>query len=89
MPGKTRRLLALAEICDGGRGSAAARTADVRVQVIREWVLQFNGDGAPGLIDREASEAGPRLNDKQRRALAEIVERSPSPQPERIAPRGS
>ncbi len=35
---QSRRLLALAEIYDGGRRSDAARLSGVGLQVIRDWV---------------------------------------------------
>ncbi len=74
-----RRLLALAEIYDGGRRSDAARLAGVGLQVIRDWVLRFNAEGANGLIDRMAPGNPSKLNTRQRRALAEIVEQGPIP----------
>ena len=40
--GQSRRLLALAEIYDGGRRRDAARIGDVGLQVIRDWVMRFN-----------------------------------------------
>ena len=46
--GQSRRLLALAEICDGGRRRDAARIGDVGLQVIRDWVLRFNTNGPDG-----------------------------------------
>ena len=44
-PVQVRRLLALAEIYDGGSRSAAARLGGVGVQSIRDWVLRFNAEG--------------------------------------------
>jgi transposase len=76
---QTRRLLALAVIYDGGSRSEAATTGGVGLQVIRDWVLRFNAEGAAGLLDRKAPGAVPRLNDEQRHALAEIVESGPIP----------
>ena len=43
--GQSRRLLALAEIYDGGKRGDAARIGDVGLQVIRDWVLRFNARG--------------------------------------------
>ena len=71
---RSRRLLALAEIYDGGRRTDAARIGAVRLQVIRDWVLRFNAQGPDGLIDRKAPGQRAKLNDEQRRALARIVE---------------
>jgi hypothetical protein len=40
-----RRLLALAEIFDGGSRSDAARIGGIGLQTIRDWVLRFNAKG--------------------------------------------
>jgi transposase len=77
--GQSRRLLALAEIYDGGRRTDAARIGDVGLQIIRDWVLRFNMEGPAGLIDRKAPGKSPKLNDAQRQALAEMVEQGPIP----------
>ena len=77
--GQSRRLLALAEIYDGGRRMAAARIGDVGLQVIRDWVLRFNARGPDGLIDGKATGMRPKLNNQQRQALARIVEDGPIP----------
>ena len=53
--GQSRRLLALAEIYDGGKRRDAARIGDVGLQVIRDWVLRFNARGPGGLIDGKAT----------------------------------
>jgi len=77
--GQSRRLLALAEIYDGGTRSDAARIGGVGLQVIRDWVLRFNADGPQGLIDRTAPGQPPKLNNTQRQALAWVVENGPIP----------
>ena len=76
---QTRRLLALAEIYDGGSRTDAARIGGVGLQTIRDWVLRFNALGPDGLIDRKAPGNPPKLNDDQRGALAKIVESGPIP----------
>ena len=76
---QARRLLALAEICDGGPRSDAARVGGVGLQTIRDWVLRFNARGPAGLIDGKAPGNASKLNDARRRALAGIVERGPIP----------
>lgn len=76
---QARRLLALAEIYDGGTRSDAARIGGVTLQIIRDWVLRFNARGADGLITGKAPGNRPKLNDEQRRALAAVVERGPIP----------
>ncbi len=77
--GQSRRLLALAEIYDGGRRKDAARIGDVGLQVIRDWVLRFNAKGPAGLIDGKATGKPPKLSDEQRQALARIVDSGPIP----------
>ena len=76
---QTRRLLALAVIYDGGRRDEAAEVGGVGLQVIRDWVLRFNVEGPGGLIDRKAPGQPPKLDEDQRRALAEVVESGPIP----------
>ena len=74
---QARRLLAMAEIYDGGSRGAAARIGDVGLQTVRDWVLRFNAKGPDGLIDGKAPGQPPKLNDAQRQALARIVESGP------------
>ena len=76
---QARRLLALAEICDGGARTDAARIGGVGLQTVRDWVLRFNARGPTGLIDGKAPGNPPKLNDEQRRALEQIVEAGPIP----------
>jgi transposase len=72
-----RRLLALAEIYDGGARSDAARIGCVGLQTVRDWVLRFNAGGADGLKTGKAPGQTPKLNDTQREALAAVLERGP------------
>src|SRR5580658_8127547 len=67
----TRRLLALAEIYDGGARREAARVGGVGLQTIRDWVLRFNDRGLDGLVDGKAPGQVSKLKDEQRRALVE------------------
>ena len=76
---QARRLLALAEIYDGGSRTDAARIGGVTLQIIRDWVLRFNACGPGGLINRKAPGNRPKLNDEHRRALASMVESGPIP----------
>ena len=77
--GQSRRLLALAEIYDGGRRTEAARIGTVGLQAVRDWVLRFNAKGPDGLIDGKATGKPAKLNDRQRQALARLVESGPIP----------
>ena len=74
---QTRRLLALAVICDGGLRGAAAEVGGVGPQAIRDWVLRLNARGPEGLID--VKHPGPKLNAEQHSALVRLVEAGPRP----------
>src|SRR5216683_4539548 len=76
---QTRRLLALAAIYDGGSRGDAARIGGVGLQTVRDWVLAFNAEGPPGLVDGKAPGNRSLLNDAQRHALMQIVEAGPLP----------
>ena len=76
---QTRRLLALAVIYDGGARTEAARVGGVTLQIVRDWVLRFNAEGPPGLIDRKAPGKSPLLQAEHRAALAAAVEAGPKP----------
>jgi transposase len=76
---QARRLLALAQIYDGGSRSEAAKIGDVTLQIVRDWVLRFNRYGPDGLHDGKAPGKPSILSDAQRQALAEIVEQGPIP----------
>jgi len=76
---QTRRLLALAQIYDGGSRSEAAKIGGVTLQIVRDWVMRFNARGPDGLLDGKAPGKPSILNDAQRRALVEIVESGPIP----------
>lgn len=76
---QARRLLALASIYDGGSRSDAARLGSVTLQIVRDWVMRFNAHGPEGLINGKAPGPQSRLNDPQRAALAQAIERGPKP----------
>lgn len=76
---QARRLLALASIYNGGTRSDAARLGNVTLQIVRDWVLRFNAHGPDGLINGKAPGPKSRLNDIQRAALAQAMERGPTP----------
>jgi hypothetical protein len=49
---QARRLLAMAAIYDGASRTEAARISGVTLQIVRDWVMEFNARGPGGLIDR-------------------------------------
>ena len=77
--GQSRRLLALAEIYDGGSRTKAAQVGGVGLQTLRDWVVRFNARGPDGLIAGKAPGNTCKLNDSQRQAVAEMVENGPTP----------
>ncbi len=76
---QARRLVALAEIYDGGSRSDAARIGGVTLQIVRDWVLRFNAKGPDGLLTGKAPGAPSLLDEHQRQALRQIVEDGPIP----------
>jgi Winged helix-turn helix len=52
--GQSRRLLALAEIYDGGTRTKAARVGEVGLQTVRDWGVRFKVHGPEALIDGKA-----------------------------------
>ena len=76
---QSRRLLALAEIYDGGSRTRAARVGGVGLQTLRDWVMRFNARGPEALIDGKAPGNTCKLNESLRQALANIVESGPTP----------
>ena len=64
----------------GMSGCRRCATAPAAFACKRErGVLRFNARGSAGLLDGKAPGNRPKLDDAQRRALAEIVERGPIP----------
>ena len=58
---QSRRLLALAEVYDGGSRTDASRIGGVGLQIIRDWVLRFNARGPDGLVDGKSPGAHIRI----------------------------
>ena len=77
--GQSRRLLALAEIYDGGTRTKAARVGGVGLQTVRDWVVRFNAHGPEGLIDGKAPGNVCKLSARHREALLALVESGPIP----------
>jgi transposase len=78
-PVQVRRLLALAEIYDGGSRSEAARVGGVGLQSIRDWVLRLNAGGPAALIDAKTAGRKPKLGAAELEALVQVIEEGPLP----------
>ena len=74
---QVRRLLALALVYDGGSRSEGARAGGVGLQTFRDWVLRFNAAGPDGLVNGKAPGQTPRLDQVQRRELAQLIDDGP------------
>src|SRR4051794_41196876 len=68
-----RRLLALAEIYDGGSRTKAACVGGVGLQTIPGWVVRFKAHGPVALPDRQMPGHPGKLYPGQRPALAGVV----------------
>jgi transposase len=77
--GQSRRLLALAEIYDGGTRTKAAQVGGVGLQTVRDWVVRFNAHGPEALIDGKAPGNACKLRACHREALLALVESGPIP----------
>lgn len=71
--------MALAAICEGATRTEAARIGGVTVQVVRDWVVKFNGHGPEGLIDRKPPGQPSRLTNAHRASLASRLDEGPTP----------
>ncbi|MFS0851312.1 hypothetical protein AB3M93_17875 [Novosphingobium panipatense] len=79
-----RRLLALAQIYDGGNRSDAGRIGGVTLQIVRDRLIRLDARGPDGLLDGKAPSKRSILDDARRGALAEMVERGPIPAIHRV-----
>ncbi len=50
------------------------------LQIIRDWVVEFNAGGPSGLIDRKPLGQPPRLVNIHHTALIKMIEQGPDPQ---------
>jgi len=76
----SRRLLAIANALDGMSREAAARSAGMDRQTLRDWVIRYNAFGVDGLADQWGDGRPPRLSSEERRELVAIVLAGPNPE---------
>ena len=72
------RLIALASVLDGMSREAAARSAGMDRQTLRDWVIRFNADGLEGLRDQHRSGRPTRMTEGQQAAFKAVVLRGPN-----------
>jgi transposase len=68
-----RRLLAIANALDGMSREAAARSAGMDRQTLRDWVLRYNAHGLDGLADQPRDGRPPKLEPHEQAQFIEIV----------------
>lgn len=68
-----RRILAIANALDGMNREAAARSAGMDRQTLRDWVLRYNAYGLDGLADRPRDGRPPKLEADEKAELLRIV----------------
>ena len=74
---QARRLMALAAVAEGKSRTEAAAIGLMDRQTLRDWVVRFNAEGAPGLIDRTSPGRPPKLTPSQQQDLRQVVEDGP------------
>ena len=74
---QARRCLALAGVLDGGTRTAAAESAGMQRQTLRDWVHRYNAEGVAGLLDRPRPVRPGLLSAEQRAEFDAIVEAGP------------
>src|SRR4051812_50145764 len=72
-----RRLLALAEIYDGGSRTKAACVGGVGLQTIRDWGLRFKAHGPEGVAGRQAPGQSGQVKNVQTQAPGAMGESGP------------
>ena len=75
-----RRLLAIANALDGMSREAAARSAGMDRQTLRDWVIRYNEDGIDGLLDRWGEGRPPTYSAAEQAELMRIVLAGPNPE---------
>jgi transposase len=68
-----RRMLAIANALSGMSREAAAQSAGMDRQTLRDWVVRYNADGIAGLVDRWGDGRPPRLDADERAELAQVI----------------
>jgi transposase len=75
-----RRILAIANALEGMSREAAARSAGMDRQTLRDWVIRYNEHGLDGLADQPRDGRPPKLDAREKVELVEIVVAGPDPE---------
>jgi transposase-like protein len=74
-----RRILAIANALDGMSREAAAQSAGMDRQTLRDWVIRYNEQGIEGLQDRWGDGRPPIFTREEQAELMRIVLAGPDP----------
>jgi len=75
-----RRMLAIANALSGISRAAAAMSAGMDRQTLRDWVIRYNEHGLDGLCDRWGDGRPPKLDAEERAELLRVVLAGPDPE---------
>ena len=75
-----RRILAIANALEGMSRDAAAASAGMDRQTLRDWVIRYNEHGLDGLSDRWGDGRPPKLDREEKAELLGIVLAGPDPE---------
>ena len=75
-----RRILAIANALDGMSREAAAQSAGMDRQTLRDWVIRYNEQGIEGLHDRWGDGRPPTFTREEQAELMRIVLAGPYPE---------
>lgn len=73
------RLVAIANALDGMTRLAAARSAGMDRQTLRDWVIRYNADGVDGLYDQPKGHQPEKLSESEQAVLLAKVFQAPDP----------
>lgn len=73
------RMMAIANALDGTTRLAAARSAGMDRQTLRDWVIRYNADGIDGLCDQPKGHNPEKLTDSEQAVLLAKVFQTPDP----------
>ena len=79
------RLIGLANVLDGMSREAAARSAGMDRQTLRDWVIRFNAEGVAGLRDQARSGRPTRMTEGQQATFKAVVLRGPNRERDRVS----
>ena len=73
------RMVAIANALDGMSRMAAARSAGMDRQTLRDWVIRYNAGGIAGLYDQPKGHMPEKLTESEQAALLAVIFKTPDP----------